>query len=87
MAMAAIFGVVNLFPLLRERGRMPCQKQAKGQRSGKGTGLRIREYSGHGSLEETAANQHVAANLRKNNFGELFDEQRFEVNRFDSAPF
>jgi len=30
--MKAIVVVLNLFPLLRERGRMPSQKQAKGQR-------------------------------------------------------
>jgi hypothetical protein len=31
-AMTTIVVVLDLFPLLRERGRMPSQKQAKGQR-------------------------------------------------------
>jgi hypothetical protein len=40
MAMKAIAGVLNLFPLQRERGRMPSQKQAKGQRRRAGIGFR-----------------------------------------------
>ena len=39
-AMTTIVFVLNLFPLLRERDRMPSAKQAKGQRRGKGIGVR-----------------------------------------------
>jgi len=40
IAKKTIVSVLNLFLLLRERGRMPSQKQAKGQRRGKGMAIR-----------------------------------------------
>ena len=39
-ATATIAAVLDFFPLLCERERMPCQKQAKGQRTGKRIGIR-----------------------------------------------
>src|SRR5258708_8338478 len=40
-AINTIVVVLDLFPLLRQRGRMPAQKQAKGQR--KAMGIRTRD--------------------------------------------
>jgi hypothetical protein len=44
-AMTASVLVVDLFPFLCERDRMPSQKQAKGQRLGNGIGVGNRGYS------------------------------------------
>lgn len=60
-AMTTIVVVLDFFPLLRERDRMPSQKQAKGQRKKGKQGTRIRQTVLGNSSQETAWNQQIAA--------------------------